>query len=63
MSDYPPKACFDPEDDMVILESQHDENDFMWFPAKDIQAVVTSLLQAHSDYVDEQKRRSEGAKD
>jgi hypothetical protein len=63
MSDRPPKAFYDSEDDMVMIGSQYDTDDFMWFLAEDIQAVVTSLLQAHSDYVDEQKRRSEGAKD
>jgi predicted dienelactone hydrolase len=62
MIDPPPKASFDFTDDTVMLSRGPDE-DCIWFRAEDIQSVVTSLLQAHSDYVDAIKRRSEGAKD
>jgi Asp-tRNA(Asn)/Glu-tRNA(Gln) amidotransferase B subunit len=53
------KAVYRAEDQTVMVESS---GYAMSIDAKDIQQLITELLQAHSDYVDDQLRRQRNAK-
>ena len=49
-----PAVRFDAADCMVEISNSRDS---VWLGAEDIQAVITALLAAYSEYVDEQNRR------
>ena len=50
-----PGVNFDSSDCSILLCSGEDS---IWMGAEDIQALITKLLAAHAEYVDEQNRRA-----